>query len=470
MRYFEILSDTDVEQVHEATLQVMETVGLDILYPPARELYAHAGGKVDGDRVFFPKTLVEAQIKKAPKAFCLHARNPDHNVTIGADQTLFLPANCPAFVSDLDHGRRYGTLADYENFVKLTGHSSNLDMSSNILIEPSDIPVEQRNVNMLYATMKYTDKCFMGGALGLTGAGETMDMVAMLFGIEKEKLPDKARVVSIPCSLTPLKYDESMLACLIAYAQAGQPVIVNSLAVAGATAPATLAGTLVVENAEILAGIVLAQLVREGSPVIYGGASTSADMRTGALAVGAPEMALNNIMTAQMARFYKIPSRSVGALTEAKKVGNQSAYESMMNLTAAVSSGLNLVLHAAGALESINCMSYEKFIIDDEMCGMARRMKRGVTIDSDTLALDVINRVGPGGHYLADPHTFRHFKTEFFMPQLANRTNYDTWKNSNDRDMAQRANRAWKEIVAEYCPPDLPPDIEADLISYVRSI
>jgi trimethylamine--corrinoid protein Co-methyltransferase len=297
-----------------------------------------------------------------------------------------------------------------------------------------------------------------------------MDMVAMLFGIEREKLPEKARVISIPCSLTPLKYDGMMLECLMAYAEAGQPVIVNSLGVAGATAPATLAGTLVVENAEVLAGIVLAQLVREGSPVVYGGASTSADMRTGAITVGAPEMSLNNVMTAQMARFYKIPSRSVGSLTEAKKIGSQSAYESMMNLTAAVSCGLNYVLHAVGALESINCMSYEKFIIDDEMCGMARRIKQGVSVTAETLAMDAIQEVGPGGQYLSNPHTFRHFRSEFYIPQLSNRTNYDAWEKSEDRDLGQRANKTWKKILAEYRSPELPPDIDADLKAYIQSV
>ncbi len=470
MKYFEILSESDVEQIHEASLQVMGRVGLDIYYPPALKLLSMAGARVDGNRVFFSKKLVETQIKKAPEQFCLHARNPENNVIVGGENALFLPANCPPFVSDLDEGRRYGTLADYENFVKLTGHSKNLDMSSNILIEPSDIPVEQRNVKMLYATMKNTDKCFMGGALGRAGADETMKMVAMLFGIEQKKLPEKARVISIPCSLTPLKYDELMLECLISYAQAGQPVIVNSLAIAGATAPATLAGTLVVENSEVLAGIVIAQLVREGTPVVYGGASTSADMRTGALSVGAPEMALNNIMTAQMARYYKIPSRAVGALTEAKKVGSQSAYESMMNLTSAVSCGLNMILHAAGSLESINCMSYEKFIIDDEMCGMAKRIKRGVNVTTETLGLEAIKDVGPGGHFLAHAHTFQHFRTESFMPQLGNRTSFDTWKKSNDKDMAQKANQEWKRILSEYTPPELPPDVDADLKSYIQSV
>ncbi len=470
MSYFEVLSDSDMEQIHEATLLVMETTGLDLLYQPAVELLSKAGARVEGSRVFFPRKLVEESVGKAPELFCLHARNPENNVVIGGDHSLFLPANCPPFVSDLDQGRRYGTLTDYENFVKLTHSSGHLDMSSNILIEPSDITIEQRNVKMLYATMKYTDKCFMGGALGRTGAKETMKMVSMLFGITEEKLQEKARVISIPCSLTPLKYDQLMLECLMEYAKAGQPVIVNSLGAAGATAPVTLAGTLVVENAEILAGIVLAQQVREGTPVVYGGASTSTDMRTGALAVGAPEMALNNIMTAQMARFYHIPSRAAGALTEAKKVGSQSAYESMMNLTSAVSCGLNMILHAAGALESINCMSYEKFIIDDEMCGMARRIKNGVSVTAETLGLDAIKEVGPGGHYLSNSHTFKHFRTEFFMPLLGNRTSYDMWKNSDEKELVLKANHAWKKNLEAYTAPDLPADIDKDLQLFVRSI
>ncbi len=470
MGHFELLTESDAARIHEASLSVMEKVGLDILDDSARQYLSRAGARVDGKRVYFSRQLVESEVAKAPEQFTLHARNPENNVVVGGESTLFLPANCPAFVMEAGKVRRYGTLADYENLIKLTASSKNLDMCSNILVEPSDVPPEKRNVQMLYATMRNTDKCFMGGALGRKGADETFAMTARMFGIEEERLPEKARVMSIPCSLTPLKYDDMMLQCLMAYAKAGQPVIVNSLAAGGATAPATLAGTLVVENAEILAGIVIAQLVREGTPIVYGGASSNADMRSGALCVGSPEMALNNALTAQMARFYKVPSRACGALTEAKAPGTQSSYESMMNLTTAVTAGLNIILHAAGSLDTINAVSYEKFMIDDELCGMAKRMKKGVIVSDETLGLDAIEQVGPGGHYLASPHTLKHFRTEFFVPELGDRNTYAAWEKSGEGGVVRRANEKWRRILSEYTPPELPGDVDRDLRRYMEAI
>ena len=465
MSYYEVLSKTDMEQIHETSLSVMSKTGLDIQNDAARDLLSRGGARIDGTRVFFPTDMVTSAVQFAPERFCLHAPNPENSVEIGGDSSVFLPANCAAFVSDPDSGRRYGTLADYENLVRLTAQSRYLDMSSSVLVEPSDIPPEQRNMRMLHTTFRNSDKCFMGGATGAKAARETLDMVSILFGISQSNLPDKARVISIPCSLTPLKYDRSMLDCLMTYAAAGQPVIVNSLGVSGTTAPGTLAGTLVVENAEILAGITIAQLVREGTPVVYGGASTIANMRTGAVCVGAPEMALNNAMTAQMARFYKLPSRGCGTLTEAHEPDCQSAYESMMNLTTAVTSGLNMVLHAAGSLSSINCMSFEKFIIDEEMCGMAKRIKTGVNVDAETMGLGVIDQVGPGGHFLTSPHTFQHFRSEFFMPDISERTGYDS---AAEQDIVSRANRKWKERLDRFQPPQLDPDIHRDLSRYVE--
>jgi len=470
MQYFELLSENDVAKIHETTLDVMESVGLDFNYGPARHLFAKAGAKVDGNRVYFPRKLVESYRTKAPEKFILYSRNPHNNVLVGGDSSLFIPANCPPFVSDMHLGRRYGTLNDYENFIKLTGNSKFLDMCSNIPVEPSDIPPIQRNLKMLYATMKNTDKCFMGGTLGRVGAEETFKMVSILFGIDPDHMFDKARVISIPCSLTPLKYDSMMLESLMAYAEKGQPVIVNALAIAGATSPVTMEGTLIVQNAEVLAGIVLAQLVREGTPVVYGGASTSADMRTGALCVGSPEMAMINSMTAQMARFYKVPSRASGALTESKEAGTQAAYESMMNLNTAVNCGVNMILHAAGALESINCMSYEKFIIDDEMCGMVRRIKQGVNISHEFLAFDLISQVGPGGHFLDNAHTLKHCRTQFFMPGMGDRRSYHIWEKKGGYDLISNANLQWKKILSEYIPPELDPGVDRDLQKYVATI
>lgn len=469
MRYFELLSKNEVEKVHEATLEIMETVGLNFLYQPALETLARGGAKIQGNRVYFPKRLVEDQLKKPPREFTLHARTPEKNLVIGGDHITFIPANCPPFVSDLDNGRRYGTLEDYENFVKLTGASQNLDMCSNTPVEPNDVPIELRHVKTLYASLKYSNKCLMGSVMGAKVVQDTLRMASIVFGDEKE-MADKPRIISIPCSLTPLGYDERMLGAMMEYAKAGQPQLVNSLAIAGATAPITLAGQLAVQNAEILAGIVLIQLVREGAPVVYASGSSNADMRTGALCVGSPEMAMNNTLAAQMARFYNIPSRGVGALTDGKIPDAQAGYESMMNLVMAQNSGVHFVLHAAGALETINCISYEKFIIDDETVGMVKRIRRGIEVNEDSLALEVIKEVGPAGHFLDKSHTFAHVRSEFHQPVLSDRSTYGAWQKKGARQAMEAANKKWKEVLENYEPPELPASVEKDLQRFVDAI
>ena len=254
------------------------------------------------------------------------------------------------------------------------------------------------------------------------------------------------------------------------YAKAGQPQLVASLAIAGATGPATLAGSLALQTAEILAGIVLTQLVREGAPVIFAGSSTNAEMRSGALSIGSPEMAMNTAATAQMARYYNLPSRSGGAVCDAKIPDAQAAYESMMSLLMAQVSGINFVLHTAGILESYNSMSYEKFIIDDEMCGMVKRIKKGYEVNADTLGLDVIRESGPGGHFLDKDHTFEHFRSEFYQPALSNRDDFEGWYTKGSPQSMEAANKKYKEILESYEVPQLSADVDKDLLKFIENM
>jgi trimethylamine--corrinoid protein Co-methyltransferase len=261
-----------------------------------------------------------------------------------------------------------------------------------------------------------------------------------------------------------------MLGALMEYAAAGQPVVITSLAIAGATGPVTLAGNLALQNAEVLAGIVLVQMIREGTPAVFGGASSNTEMRNGTLSIGSPEMAINTAATAQMARYYRLPSRSGGAVCDAKSPDAQASYESMMNLQMALVSGTNFVLHSAGILESFNCMSYEKFIIDDEMCGMVKRIKRAIEVNPDTLAFDVLMAVGPGGHFLDKDHTFDHFRTEFYQPRLSNRDDFVTWQTNGSPYSAERAHKRYKEILESYEAPELPADVDKDLQTFIEKL
>ncbi|MEX1349252.1 MAG: trimethylamine methyltransferase family protein [Desulfobacterales bacterium] len=469
MQRFGILTKTQVEKVHEASLNILWKIGVDFGYPPAVEVLKKGGAKVDGERVFFPPKLVEEQIKKAPSQFTLYARNPDNNIIIGGHNMVFTPGYGAPFVTDIVNGRRRANLNDFENFVKLTGASVNQNILSGNVVEPNDIPHEIRHAQMYYTSVKYSDKCFMGSAMGEQGAKDSVRMASILFGSEAQ-LAEKPRFISILGSLTPLKYDLRMLGALMEYARAGQPQLISSLSIAGATGPVTLAGNLALQNAEILAGLALAQLVREGTPVVFAGASSNAEMRSGALSIGSPEMAMNTAATAQMARYYKLPSRSGGAVCDAKVPDAQAAYESMMSLLMAQASGINFVLHTAGILDTYNCMSYEKFIVDDEMCGMVKRIKKGFKVNDITLGLDVIKEVGPGGHFLDKDHTLEHFRGELYQPTISNRDDFDGWNAKGSLHCMDAANKKYKEILESYVVPELPADVDKDLLKFIEKL
>ncbi|UCD80315.1 MAG: trimethylamine methyltransferase family protein, partial [Desulfobacterales bacterium] len=294
----------------------------------------------------------------------------------------------------------------------------------------------------------------------------TIEAAARVFGSIKE-MAERPPFISIICSLSPLSYDDRMLSAMMTYARAGMPQLISSLCIAGATSPVTMEGTLVVQNAEILAGIILTQLVREGTPVVFAGQSSSAAMRYGTLSIGAPEMAINTAATAQMARFYGLPSRSGGALTDSKICDGQSGSESMMNQLMATLSGINFVLHSAGILETYLVASYEKFILDDEICGMCKRIRHGEHITDERLAVDLICRVGPGGEYLTQNHTFRNFRSELYQPAIEERSSFAAWHKGGALTMEKRANAKWKEILANYTEPELPQGLERDLRKYV---
>lgn len=463
---FEYFSQAELEHIHSSTLRVLESVGVDFLYEPARNLLAKAGCKVEGARVYFPPGLVAAQIAQAPSQFTLYARNPAKNVVIGGDHLTFVPCYGAPVVSSLDEGRRDSTLNDFVNFVKLTHASPYQDITGGLMVEPNDIPIERRTVEMVAAAIRYSDKPFMGGALGEEAAEDTIKAASIVFGGQKE-MAEKPPFISILGSRAPLGYDDRMLSAMMAYARAGLPQIISALSIAGATGPVTMEGALVVQNAEVLAGIILTQLVRAGTPVVFGGQSTAAAMRYGTLSIGSPEMAVNTAATAQMARFYGLPSRSGGALTDSKVCDAQAGAESMMGQLMATLSGINFVLHSAGILETYMVASYEKFILDDEICGMCKRISKGEHITDERLAVDLIGEVGPGGEYLTKDHTFRHFRSEFYQPILEERSNFGTWVRGGALPSERRANAKWKEILESYREPRLPVEIERDLRNHV---
>jgi trimethylamine--corrinoid protein Co-methyltransferase len=465
---YQILTQNEIEKIHETSLRIMKEVGIVFSYAPAREILAKGGAKVDGQRVYFPSAMVEDALKKVPSSFKLHARDPQKDVVIDTKTTHYAGPYGSPYVTDIENGRRESTLNDFLNITKLEHMMDNIDVMSHIPCEPNDIPAETRAAEMCYLTLKHSDKPLMGTVLGYEEAKKNIEMAALVFG-GVDVIKEKPAITSITCTLTPLSYDDKMAGAIIAYAEYRQPQLINSLPISGATTPATVAGTVALQNAEILAGIVLAQLVSEGAPIVYSSSASNAEMRYGTLSIGSPEYAVFSLVNGQLAKYYDIPCRISGGLSDSKCADAQAGYESAVTLAMAQMAGGNFILHAAGIVDAYNMVSYDKLMIDDEIMGMMRRINQGVTVNEDTLAYDVIKEVGPQGEFLSHDHTFEHFRNEFYQPVLSDRSNPEAWEKNGSLTAEKRANARWKKMLEEYVEPKLDKDIDDALIKLKNS-
>lgn len=461
----EFLAPEAVTQIHQTTVRLLENVGVDFPHPEAVALFKRHGVKTAGTLVYLTEAQLLQALATAPRQFTIHARNPAHDVTVGGGRTVFAPAYGAPFLVDAVEGKRAPTLADYHALVKLAHALPNQDLSGHLLVEPGGVDADAAHVQMLYAHIVHSDKAFIGNSAGQRGAQLTLEMARILFG---EELQRQAVCVSLINSLTPLRYSTEMLAALIEYAQARQPVIIAASAMAGSTAPVTLAGVLALQSAELLAGVALTQLISPGAPVIFGSTSTNIDMRSGALALGSPELSQMIAAHAQLARFYGLPSRSGGALTDASCADAQAGFESMMALLTAVNCGVDFVLHAAGILSSYLAFSFEKFVLDDEMCGMVRRLHEGIRVEPATLAYNVVASVGPGGNFLAEDHTVARCRTEFWRPALSDRAGLEAWMQGGQMTALDRARRRWQKLVAAHTDPPLDATTARQLRAFVE--
>lgn len=468
MNYLKFLTQSDMETIHDLSMRLLEEVGVEIPVESAREVYRSRGAMVDDSRVFLLRKLVEASIKSAPAEFTIHARNPQKDVHIGGNNTVFAPGYGAPFLMDAEAGQRHATMEDYENLVRLADALPELDLSGHLIVDPHGLPAGKAHLHMLRAHMQNSDKPFIGSADGVRGAKASVEMAGILFG-GPDRVKNHPVMISLINTLSPLSYAAEMIEALMFFAEWGQPVVVASMAQAGATAPVTIAGMLVQQNAEILAGITLAQLVNPGTPVVYGSTSTVMDMNTAAAAIGSPEYSVLIAAHAQMGRFYGLPSRSGGSLTDSQVVDAQAGLESMMSLLTVVNAGINFVLHAAGILGSYLTFSYEKMIVDAEICGMVRRYRQGFTLGEDDLAFETIKQVGPGGNYLMDDHTLRHFRHAFYRPAVSNRDALPAWEEKGSRDMLQRARTRWQRLLESHVAPAPDASVSQALNAYVDS-
>lgn len=468
----EILSTENIKLIHQNSMRVLEQVGVDFPYEEALETFRRHGVRTDGSRVYLTEDQVMTALKTAPAHFTIQARTPERNVTIGDGKPVFAPGYGAPFLVDATPstdgviGTRSPTMADYANLVRLAHALPNQDMSGHLLVDPGDVPADTSHIPMLHAHMVHSDKPFMGSAAGKRGARHTMEMAGILFG---DDIGDRYVTLSLINSLSPLGYGTEMLEALVEFTRVRQPVVIAALMMAGATGPVTLAGVLVVQTAELLAGVTLTQLISPGTPVVFGSASTNMDLRSGALAVGSPELSQLVVAHVQLARHYGLPSRSGGALTDASYPDAQAGFESMLSLTTTMSSGADFVLHMGGILSSYLAFSYEKFVLDDEMCGMVRRFHQGITIDEETLAYDVIANVGPGGNYLMEMHTVERCRKEFWEPALCDRGGPEAWMQDAQKTAVDRARARWQKLVAEHRDPPLDGVIVRQLDEFVEA-
>ena len=464
---FEVLGEEGLSLLEHNADTILEEVGVVFRGDPeATRLLRDAGADVDGELVRFPRGMCRAVVQAtAPRQFTQYARNHANDVEIGGTHTVFAPNYGSPFVRDLDKGRRYGTIEDFRNLVKLTYLSPHLHHSGGTVCEPVDIPVNKRHLDMVYAHMRYSDKPFMGSVTAPERARDTVEMARILFGADY--LEDHAVILSLINANSPLVWDATMLGAAKAYAEANQATLLTPFILAGAMAPVTAAGVAAQTLAEALAGMTFVQLVRPGAPVVLGSFASSMSMQSGAPTFGTPEPALVLYTMASLARRLGVPFRSGGSLCASKVADAQAAYESAATLQPTVLGGVNFVLHAAGWLEGGLTVGYEKFILDADQCGMMAVFVKGVDLSENGQAIDAIRGNGPGQHFLGTAHTLANFETAFYRSEVADNNSFEQWTEDGALDAAQRANAIWKRMLAEYEAPEMDQATDEELLEFM---
>jgi len=454
--------DADLRLIHNASMQMLEKNGIRVKHPEVLAKIEECGVRVKGEMAYITQDQIEQWVSKAPSRFKLFARNSAYDIEIGGKQTESAPGFGAPNIIDAHGGTRPALMADFVSFLKLFHQSDFFNINGGVLVQPNDVPLQSSSALMLYASLLYTDKCLMAATGSKSEIEPLMEMLALVFG-GKAALINKPRVITIISLNSPLQIDRSQLDSLQVYLDYGQPVIFTPGAMTGTTAPVTLAGATALANAETLAGIAIAQMIRPGTPVVYGGAASVTDMRTAGFSSGAPENALFAEYSARLARAYDLPSRTSGSISDAQGICVQTGYESMMNCLTRHQAGQHLSVHAAGLLDAVNAMSYEKFIVDLEVLGMVKYLMAGMTINEETLAVDVVNQVGSGGEFLTHKHTLKHCRTEPFVPGISLRGSA-----GNPHELQLELIRQKKNaLLASYCRPALPPLLDIQLYEYM---
>ena len=465
MPRYEVLSEEAMATLDKGWRRLMTEIGVEFLDQRALELFRGAGQKVEDNTVFLDPDFVLEQVAKAPSEFEVQARNPEHSIHIGGDAMAFGAVYGPPFVRE-GEVRRDATMEDFRNFTKLAQSFPVLDSAGGVICEPSDAPLDSRHLDMTYALQTLTDKVYMGNVVSGVNAADTLAMTSILFGSREAIEATPATISLINCN-SPLRWDDRMLEAQFEYSAAGQPVVLTPFILMGAMSPVTVPAALVQQIVEALSGIALSQLIRPGTPVIFGSFLSNIDMQSGSPTFGTPESGLGLLCTGQIARHFGLPFRTGGGLTSSQVPDAQAGYEALMTLLPTFLAGANWVMHSAGWLEGGLVAGYEKFIVDVELLQMMHAEFTPLEIDEDSMAFGAHQEVGHGGHFLGAMHTMERFRTCFYRPLLSSSENYERWMRNGGKDAAVRAGEIYRKRLEEYEPPALDDAVRAELEEYV---
>ena len=464
----DLASEDAVEKIHHASLKVLGETGIKVLHDGARVIMKDAGADVDESTqtVRFDEQLIVKHLATVPSQFTLHARNAEHNLTVGGNQLLFGLMGSAPNSSCLEYGRRTGNQKDYRDFLRLGQMHNILHFIGGYPVEPTDIHASVRHLDCIADYITLTDKSFCIYSLGHERVTDAIEMTRIARGISSEQLAKEPSVFTIINTNSPLQLDIPMMQGIIDMASMNQPVVITPFTLSGAMAPVTIPGALVLQNAEALAGIAFSQMVRPGAPAMYGGFTSNVDMQSGAPAFGTPEYMKAQHIGGQLARRYNIPYRTSNVCA-ANTVDAQAAYESVFSLWGAINSGGHLLKHGAGWMEGGLCCSFEKLILDIDLLQMVAEFLEPLDFSEDELGLRAINDVGPGGHFFGTAHTQERFKEAFYSPVLSDWRNYESWDEAGRPDAMQKANMVWKQRLASYEEPPIDAAIKNELEEFV---
>ena len=461
-----MLDEAGLSQIEANAEIILSEIGIAFQETPeALDLWRAAGATVEGELVKMPKGLCREIVQaSAPAEFVQHARNSERNVRIGGNSTVFAPNYGSPFVTDLENGRRYGTIEDFRNIVKLTYMLPHLHHSGGTVCEPVDVPINKRHLDMVYSHIKFSDKPFMGSVTAAERAEDSVELARIAFGGDLE---DRTVMTNLINASSPLRWDATMLGAATVYARNNQACIMSPIILSGAMSPVTVAGLAAQALAEALSGMAYCQLVRPGAPVIFGTFASSMSMATGAPTFGTPEAGQAIYIMAELARRVGVPFRSGGQFTASKAPDAQAAYESSSTILPTVFAGVNFVLHAAGWIEGGLALSYEKLIMDADQLGMMGIYANGIDMSDNGQAMDSFRTNEHGNHFLGTAHTLENFETAFYRSEIADANSFEQWDEDGALTAAQRATKVWKQMLVDYRPPALDPAIDAELLAFI---